>query len=117
GERAMPGKRSNKASARRRGDKHREAPLPFLIAAVGWTRYDAVVFVVVILAIVAILVNGLFMQSGSHPAPLFSPAVVEQTAQRAVQPAQATSSPKVDAAPPLLRQSLPHHMRRALPGK
>ena len=107
----MPGKRSNNASARRRG-KHREAPLPFLIAALGWTRYDAVVFAVVVLAVVTILVNGLFMQSGWHPAPLFSRAVVEQTAQRAVQPAQATSSPKVDGAPSLLRQSAPHHTRR-----
>jgi hypothetical protein len=113
----MPGKRSNNASARRRGDNHRGAPPPFLIAALGWTRYDAVVFVVVVLAVVAILVNGLFMQSGSLPAPLFRRAVVNQTAQRAVQPAQATSSPKVDASPPLLRQSLPHHIHRALPGK
>jgi hypothetical protein len=64
GERAVAGKRSNNASARLRRNKRREPPLPFLIATLGWTRYDAVVFVVVILAIVAILVNGLFMQSG-----------------------------------------------------
>lgn len=109
----MPEKRSDNASARARGAKDREAPLPFLIADLEWTRRGAVGFVVGIVAVVAILVNGLFMQSGSHPAPLFKPAEVEKTAQPAVKPAQAASLPKADAtsAPVTPKLAAPHAMR------
>jgi hypothetical protein len=95
----MPEKRSNNVRARARGAKHRKAPLPFLIPALEWTRHDAVAFVVGIVAVVAVLVNGLFMQSGSHPAPLFSPAGVEKAAQPTAKLAQAAPLPKMDAAP------------------
>jgi peptidoglycan hydrolase-like protein with peptidoglycan-binding domain len=75
----MPEGRSDNGSAPARGAKDREAPLPFLLAVLGWTPRDAVAFVVGIVAVVAILVNSLSLQSGSHPAPLFEPAEVEKT--------------------------------------
>ena len=77
----MPEGRSDNGSARARGAKDREAPLPLLLAVLGWTPRDAVAFVVGIVAVVAILVNSLSLQSGSHPAPLFEPAEVEKTVQ------------------------------------
>ena len=79
----MPEGRSDKGNARARGTKNREAPLPFLLAILGWTPRDAVAFVVGIVALIAILVNCLSLQSGLHPAPLFPPAEVEKTAQPA----------------------------------
>jgi hypothetical protein len=82
----MPEGRSDNGSARARGAKDREAPLPFLLAVLGWTPRDAVAFVVGIVAVVAILVNSLSLQSGSHPAPLFEPAEVEKTVQAAAKP-------------------------------
>ena len=45
--------------------------LPFLFQVAGWTARDAVGFAVAVLATVAILINVLFLQSGSHPAPMF----------------------------------------------
>jgi peptidoglycan hydrolase-like protein with peptidoglycan-binding domain len=48
--------------------------LPFLFQVLGWTPRDAVGFAVGAFATVAILINVLFMQSGSHPAPIFKAA-------------------------------------------
>ena len=53
----------------------------------GWSRRDAVGFMVGAFATIAILINMLFMQSGSHPAPMFKNAAV------AVKPAVAADSP------------------------
>jgi hypothetical protein len=94
----MPERRSDNGSARARGAKDREAPIPFLLAVLGWTPRDAVAFVVGIVAVVAILVNSLSLQSGSHPAPLFEPGEVEKTVQPAAKPVKAARLPKVDAA-------------------
>jgi peptidoglycan hydrolase-like protein with peptidoglycan-binding domain len=44
---------------------------PRLFQRLGWSPRDAVGFVVVAFATVAILTNVLFMQKGSHPAPMF----------------------------------------------
>jgi peptidoglycan hydrolase-like protein with peptidoglycan-binding domain len=109
----MPEGRSDKGDARARGTKNREAPLPFLLAILGWTPRDAVAFVVGIVALIAILVNCLSLQSGLHPAPLFPPAEVEKTAQPAAKPAQAAPLPKVDAALPPVTPKLgaPHALR------
>ena len=96
-----------------RGAKNREAPLPFLLAILGWTPSDAVAFVVGIVALVAILVNCLSLQSGLHPAPLFQPAETETTAQPAAKPAQTAPLPKVDAvsAPVTPQLGAPHMLR------
>jgi peptidoglycan hydrolase-like protein with peptidoglycan-binding domain len=48
------------------------APFPFQL--VGWTRRDFVGFLVGGVAVTAIVVNVLFLQSGSHPAPMFKAA-------------------------------------------
>jgi peptidoglycan hydrolase-like protein with peptidoglycan-binding domain len=48
--------------------------LPFLFQVLGWSARDAVGFAVAILATFAILINVLFLQSGSHPAPMFKAA-------------------------------------------
>ena len=48
------------------------APFPFQL--VGWTRRDFVGFLVGGVAVTAIVVNVLFLQSGSHPAPMFKGA-------------------------------------------
>jgi hypothetical protein len=42
-----------------------------------WTPRDAVGFVVGAVAVIAIFVNAVLMQSGLHPAPLFKPAAFE----------------------------------------
>jgi len=41
----------------------------------GWSRRDAVGFVVAVLATIAIVVNGLLLQAGPHPAPMFKDAI------------------------------------------
>jgi len=82
-----------------------------LFQALGWSPRDAVGFLVVAFASVAVLINVLFMQSGSHPAPMFKsvlaptkPAAVAESTSATVprprpadQPAAAAS---VKGAPP-----------------
>ena len=72
--------RGHNGRARARAGDDREAPVPFLLALLGWTPRDAVGFAIGTVAVVAILVNVLFMQSGLHPAPLFKPAEAESKA-------------------------------------
>lgn len=50
----------------------------FLSERLGWTPRDIVGFVAGVLAAAAILINVLFMQPQSHPAPMFKPAVAQQ---------------------------------------
>lgn len=45
------------------------------LARLGWSRRDAVAFMVAVLATVAIVVNGLLLQAGPHPAPMFKDAI------------------------------------------
>jgi peptidoglycan hydrolase-like protein with peptidoglycan-binding domain len=75
----------------------------------GWSRRDAVAFMVAVLATVAIVVNGLLLQAGPHPAPMFKDAIAAiaaaskparkdaVTALPRRRPPEATS--KVDARP------------------
>jgi peptidoglycan hydrolase-like protein with peptidoglycan-binding domain len=58
----------------------------YLFRALGWSRRDAVGFMVGAFATIAILINVLLMQSGSHPAPMFKNAPV------AVKPVAVTDS-------------------------
>ena len=48
---------------------------PRLFQWLGWSARDAVGFVVVAFATIAIITNVLFMQKGSHPAPMFKSAL------------------------------------------
>ena len=50
------------------------------LARLGWSRRDAVAFAVAVLATVAIVVNGVLMQAGPHPAPMFKDAIAAITA-------------------------------------
>jgi peptidoglycan hydrolase-like protein with peptidoglycan-binding domain len=84
--------------------RNNEASAPFPFQLLGWTRRDIVGFLVGGVAMTAIVVNVLFMQSGLHPAPMFKapdaasqspatadqrPAAPKQTAARGAEPGAA----------------------------
>ncbi len=50
------------------------------LTRLGWSRRDAVAFAVAVLATVAIVVNGVLLQAGPHPAPMFKDAIAAITA-------------------------------------
>jgi peptidoglycan hydrolase-like protein with peptidoglycan-binding domain len=50
------------------------------LARLGWSRRDAAAFMVAVLTTVAIVVNGVLLQSGPHPAPMFKDAIAAITA-------------------------------------
>ena len=108
--RGVPKSRSD---ARARGGNDRKKSLPFLLFVLGWTPRDAVAFVLGTAAVVAIVVNVLFMQLGSHPAPLWMPAKVEKATQSAAKPAQVEPLPRVDTvpAPVTPKHLVPHALR------
>jgi peptidoglycan hydrolase-like protein with peptidoglycan-binding domain len=58
----------------------RAAPRFAALARLGWSRRDAVAFGVAVLATVAIVVNGVLLQAGPHPAPMFKDAIAAITA-------------------------------------
>jgi peptidoglycan hydrolase-like protein with peptidoglycan-binding domain len=62
-----------------------------LLHTLGWSPRDAVGFVVGAFATIAILVNVLWMQSGSHPAPMFKKAPAAADAPAAAKPALAAT--------------------------
>src|SRR6266849_4812551 len=70
--------------------------LPFLFQVLGWTARDAVGFAVGTFAAVVILINVLFMQSGSHPAPIFK---APDAAVKDAKPAAVTPIRRVDSIP------------------
>jgi peptidoglycan hydrolase-like protein with peptidoglycan-binding domain len=57
--------------AARAADEDRRRGRWFVLQALGWSHRDAVAFGVALFAVVAVLVNVLFMQKGQHPAPMF----------------------------------------------
>jgi peptidoglycan hydrolase-like protein with peptidoglycan-binding domain len=84
----------------------------FLFAALTWSRRDAVGCAVGIFAVVAILINALFMQSGSHPAPILDSAggrqaATEKTAPAAPRPRPAEAAPAKAAAAASAPQAAP----------
>jgi peptidoglycan hydrolase-like protein with peptidoglycan-binding domain len=103
----------SRSDARARGGNDRKVPLLFLLFVLGWTPRDAVAFVLGTAAVVAIVVNVLFMQLGSHPAPLWMPAKVEKATQSAAKPAQFEPLPRVDTVPAPVTPKLlvPHALR------
>jgi len=46
-----------------------------VLQRLGWSHRDALGFIVIVLAAVAIVVNGLLLQVGPHPAPMFKDTV------------------------------------------
>ena len=52
-----------------------EGRATYLFRALGWSPRDAVGVVLGVFVTLAILINVLFLQSGSHPAPMFKGAV------------------------------------------
>jgi peptidoglycan hydrolase-like protein with peptidoglycan-binding domain len=80
------------------------------LRALGWSSRDAVAFAAGTCATVAILINVLFMQSGSHPAPMFKGAPVP------VKPAVTESIPAVTPRPrPVEATSAPAPAKSAAP--
>jgi peptidoglycan hydrolase-like protein with peptidoglycan-binding domain len=71
-----------------------------MLRALGWSSRDAVAFLAGTCATVAILINVLFMQSGSHPAPMFkgAPVPVKPTVTQSV-PAASPRPRPVETAP------------------
>ena len=65
-----------------RSRRKRDADTPRFaaLARLGWSRRDAVAFAVAVLATVAIVVNGVLLQAGPHPAPMFKDAIAAITA-------------------------------------
>jgi peptidoglycan hydrolase-like protein with peptidoglycan-binding domain len=68
--------RSSAARAGRGRSVHEEDRGPYLFRALGWGPRDVAGFAIGAFATIAILSNVLFMQSGSHPAPMFKDAFV-----------------------------------------
>src|SRR6516162_7703113 len=95
-----------------RADRGKSGPVEhgratYLLQALGWSPRDAVGVVLGIFVTLAILINVLFLQSGSHPAPMFKgahapmkTAVAESTSvprPRPLEPAAPTAPSKVAA--------------------
>jgi peptidoglycan hydrolase-like protein with peptidoglycan-binding domain len=66
--------------SKRKSDSDADAPRFAALARLGWSRRDAVAFLVAVLATVAIVVNGVLLQAGPHPAPMFKDAIAAITA-------------------------------------
>jgi peptidoglycan hydrolase-like protein with peptidoglycan-binding domain len=71
-----------------------EDPRPQLLRALGWGPRDAAGIMLVAFAIGAILANVLFMQSGSHPAPMFKGALAPAQPKPQVDASAAVSRPR-----------------------
>jgi peptidoglycan hydrolase-like protein with peptidoglycan-binding domain len=97
--------RTKGRSSRNSEAAERSNALVLALGRLGWGPRDAVGFVVCSFAAVAILTNMLFLQSGSHPAPMFKSVVLAPEPPRTVvalpraRPPEAT--PAVAPAPTL----------------
>ena len=88
--------------SRRKSDSAADTPRFAALARLGWSRRDAVACVVAVLATAAIVVNGLLLQAGPHPAPMFKDAIAAITA-----PAKPASKDVKDTATTLPRPRPP----------
>jgi peptidoglycan hydrolase-like protein with peptidoglycan-binding domain len=72
-----------------------------LLRVLGWSRKDAVAVLLAGCAAIAILVNVLFMQSGSHPSPMFhaGAAGVKSMVTSGRAPIAASSARRAEPAP------------------
>jgi len=73
-----------------------------LFQALGWGPRDAVGFLVAGFATIAILVNVLFMQTGTHPAPIFKAGLTP-----AAKPVAATDTPTATVPRPRPAEPVP----------
>ena len=89
--------RSSTARAGRGKSVHEEDRGPHLFRALGWGPRDVAGFAIGAFATIAILSNVLFMQSGSHPAPMFKDAFVPA---KPVKDALVSAKPAKDALVP-----------------
>ena len=75
-----------------------------LVRRLGWGPRDAIGFLVGAVALASILINVLFMQSGSHPAPMFNGAAApaKQPVTASIPPAAISRARPLDlpTAPP-----------------
>jgi peptidoglycan hydrolase-like protein with peptidoglycan-binding domain len=85
-----------------------------LILALGWSRRDVAGVAVGALATIAILLNVLFMQSGSHPAPMFRDAFVPPESAKAA-PIRIKPVEVVDSAPAVVPRPRPADPAPAAP--
>jgi peptidoglycan hydrolase-like protein with peptidoglycan-binding domain len=81
------GERTGRAGTRRDDDDvadddvaERRFPRLFALPAWGWSHRDAVGCVVGVSAAIMILINGLFLQSGPHPAPMVKSSLLPTAA-------------------------------------
>jgi peptidoglycan hydrolase-like protein with peptidoglycan-binding domain len=82
-----------------------------VLQRLGWSPRDAIGFIVVVLAAVAIAVNGLLLQTGPHPAPMFKDSVAAIT----VAPKESSKDAAKDAAKVLPRARPPETTGKADP--
>ena len=66
----------NKADAAAADAAADEGPRWFVLQTLGWGYKDAIAFVLVASATVAIVVNSLMLQTGRHPAPMFKDGLI-----------------------------------------
>ena len=64
--------------SKRKSENDADAPRFAALVRLGWSRRDAIAVAVAVLATVAIVVNGLLLQSGPHPAPMFKDGIAAQ---------------------------------------
>ena len=105
--------RNSTARAGRGKSVHEDRGAP-LILALGWSRRDVAGVAVGALATIAILLNVLFMQSGSHPAPMFRDAFVPPESAKA-EPVRTKPVEVVDSAPAVVPRPRPADPAPAAP--
>jgi peptidoglycan hydrolase-like protein with peptidoglycan-binding domain len=93
--------------SKRKSDSDADASRFAALARLGWSRRDAVAVAVAVLATVAIVVNGLLLQTGPHPAPMFKDAVAALAAATKGAPKDAAKDIAKDAATTLPRPRPP----------
>ena len=93
--------------SKRDSDSDAEVPRFAALARLGWSRRDAVAFMVAVLATVAIVVNGLLLQAGPHPAPMFKDAIAAIAAASKPAPKHAVKDAVKDTATALPRPRPP----------
>jgi peptidoglycan hydrolase-like protein with peptidoglycan-binding domain len=93
--------------SKRKSDSDADASRFAALARLGWSRRDAVAVAVAVLATVAIVVNGLLLQTGPHPTPMFKDAVAALAAATKGAPKDAAKDIAKDAATTLPRPRPP----------
>ena len=93
--------------SKRDSDSDAEVPRFAALARLGWSRRDAAAFMVAVLATVAIVVNGLLLQAGPHPAPMFKDAIAAIAAASKPAPKHAVKDAVKDTGTALPRPRPP----------